>query len=463
MFLAALMHRKPPRIALIGRANVGKSSLFNRMIEEQKSLVSEISGTTRDRHEADCLWRGAVIRLIDTGGLDVNRADEIERNVIEQAELAIKSADAIFFVVDITTPPTPDDLDIAHKLLKLKKPVLVLANKADNAALRASLFDSNWKSWPLGKPMSVSAKQGTGVGDVLDAATELLEKQGTPAVEISEITTMRVAVFGEPNVGKSTLLNALLGEKRFITANVPHTTRQPNDVLFEHNDKTYQFIDTAGVRKHASMMRSGTRLEKVGVDKTMDTIARADVALFVIDITTGVTAQDRHLAGILAEEGISTIIIANKWDLIPNKTPTSVNDYEKTIKSYLPQLKYAPVLFTSALTGQRAQDVFELVEHVFATRFTQLSDEEAHSFMSRAIARHKPSRGKGVKHPKVQKFYQTRVNPPVFTLFVNLPRKDSLADSYLRFLENLLRDYYDFKGTPIRIKVETGRKSHTTY
>jgi GTPase len=457
------MQNKTPRVALIGRANVGKSSLFNRMIEEQKSLVSDIPGTTRDRFEADCIWRGHVIRLIDTGGLDANRLNEIEKDIVEQAEIAIKEADALFFVVDLTAPPSPEDFAIAHRLKTLKKPVLVIGNKADTAKIRAAINESAWKAWPLAKPLPVSAKQGTGVGDVLEEAREVLIKANIPPAPITSISPMRVAVFGEPNVGKSTLLNALLGEKRFITANAPHTTRQPNDVTVEHDGHIYQFIDTAGIRKHASMMRSGTHLEKIGVDKTMETIAKADVALFVVDITRGITAQDRHLAGILGEEGLSTIIIANKWDLIPHKTTTSINDYEKTIRGFLPQLKYAPVLFTSALTGQRAKDIYELVNHVFATRFTQLSDDEATSFMSRAIARHKPSRGKGVKHPRISKFFQSKVNPPTFTLFVNLSRKDALADSYLRFLENILREQYDFTGTPLRIRVETGRKSHTTY
>lgn len=452
-----------PRVAIIGRANVGKSSLFNRMVEEQKSLVSDIPGTTRDRFEADCIWKGHVIRLIDTGGLDANRLNEIEKNIIEQAELAIKEADALMLVVDLTAPPSPDDLSIANRLKAIKKPVIVVGNKADTAAIRAVITDKAWNAWPLEKPMPLSAKQGTGVGDALEELSEILEKTGTPPAPVSSVSPMRVAVFGEPNVGKSTLLNALLGEKRFITANMPHTTRQPNDVTIEHEGHMYQFIDTAGVRKHASMMRSGTQLEKIGVAKTMDALKRADVALFVIDITRGITAQDRHLAGLLAEQGTSTIIVANKWDLIPKKTPTSVNDYEKTVQGFLPQLKYAPILFVSALTGQRASNVYELINHVFATRFTQLSDDEAKSFMSRAIARHKPSRGKGVKHPRIIKFFQSRINPPTFTLFVNLSRKDSLADSYLRFIENILREQYDFTGTPIRIKIETGRKSHTTY
>ncbi len=457
------MPTNPPRIAIIGRANVGKSSLFNRMIEEQKSLVSQISGTTRDRFEADCIWKGSVLRLIDTGGLDANVLDDVEKHIVEQAEIAIKEADALFFVVDITVPPTPVDFAIAQRVRALKKPVLVLANKADNKELRASLLTPAWRAWPIAKPLAVSAKRGTGVGDALEEATEMLIKAGKPPVAVSSVSPIRIAVFGEPNVGKSTLLNTLIGEKRFITANMPHTTRQPNDVLFEHEGALYQFIDTPGVRKHASMMRSGNALERIGVDKTLDTLDRADVALFVLDITRGITAQDRHLAGILAEKGISTVIIANKWDLIPKKTPTTINDQEEIVRGFLPQLKYAPILFTSALTGQRAQDVFEHINHVFTTRFTQLSDEESKAFIAKAIARHRPSRGKGVKHPRIISFFQSRVNPPTFTLFVNLSRKDSLADSYLRFLENILRDAYDFTGTPMRIRVETGRKSHTTY
>ncbi len=452
-----------PKAVLIGRTNVGKSSLFNKLIEEQKSLVSHIAGTTRDRFEADCIWRGKIIRVVDTGGLDVDQSQEIERNVVEQANIAIKQADVILFLVDVNVGPQTDDLDIARKLLKSGKPVIAVGNKADNAELRRRANSDDWKAWPLNRPLAISAKQGVGVGDLLDEITAVLIKTGKPPVDVSDIMPMRVCVLGEPNVGKSTLLNAVLGEKRFITANVPHTTREPNDALVERHDQTYKFIDTAGVRKQASRRKAGTILEKIGAEKTLDTVSKADVALFVLDITKEISTQERHLAGVLQDSRVSVVIVANKWDLVPNKTTTSVNDYEKIIRGFLPQLKYAPIVFTSALTGQRAQEIFHLITTVFQTRFTQLSDNEAKQFMSKAIVRHKPTRGKGVKSPKITSFRQSHINPPVFSLAVNLSRTDSLATAYVRFLENILREQYDFTGTPIRIKIEVERKSHTTY
>lgn len=451
-----------PKVALIGRTNVGKSSLFNKLIEEQKSLVSDIPGTTRDRFEADCIWRGHVMRIVDTGGLNVDRSNEIERNVIEQAHIAIKQAELVMFVVDLTVGITIDDLSIAKILMEAKKPVIVVGNKADNLDVRARVDGADWNNWPLERPVAVSAKQGSGIGDLLDIAQEKLIAIGHPPANVADVLPMRIAVIGEPNVGKSTLLNSLLGEERFITANVAHTTREPNDALINHDGRQYLFIDTAGIRKMASVKKSD-ELERKGVFRTLDTLKRADVALFVIDVTKGIQGQDKHLAGVLAEEGVSVIIVVNKWDLIPNKTSTSVNDYEKIIRAYLPPLKYAPVTFTSALTGKRTKDLFELIDTTFQSRFTQLSDEEAKSFISRAIARHKPSRGKGVKHPHITKFFQARTNPPAFVLTVNLSRKDSLNDSYLRFLENLLREHYNFIGTPIRMRVSASRKSHTTY
>ncbi len=454
---------QPPKIAIIGRTNVGKSSLFNRMVEEQKSLVSTVAGTTRDRFEADCVWRAQVMRLVDTGGLNVERADEIEKNIVEQATIAIEESDLIFFVVDMMVGPTPDDLEIAKLLFKKKKPVLVLGNKADTAPLRARADGKDWLSWPLPRPICVSAKQGSGVGDALDAARDMLIAIGRPPQDISKVATMRVAVLGEPNVGKSTLLNALLGQKRFITANIAHTTREPNDAPLTRNDKNYLFIDTAGIRRNATIRNAGVHLEAQGVMRTIEILKETDVALFVLDVKKGITAHDKHLAGMLADAGVSVIIVANKWDLVEAKGPNTINDVERYMRGLLPHLKYAPIVFVSALHSQRTNVLFDTIDTVFQSRFVHLSDAETKAFISQAIVKHKPSKGKGVKHPRITSFHQAGVNPPMFLLTVNLSREDSLADSYLRFIENIMREKYQFLGTPIRIRVSATRKSHTTY
>lgn len=452
-----------PKIAIIGRTNVGKSSLFNRMVEEQKSLVSTVAGTTRDRFEADCLWRAEVFRLIDTGGLNVDRSDEIERSIVEQATMAIEEADVIFFIVDMLVGPTPDDREIAKLIFSKKKPVMVIGNKADTAPVRLRGEGVEWQNWALPRPIPVSAKQGTGIGDVLDLAREKLIELGVPPQPVSSVATMRVAVLGEPNVGKSTLLNAVLGQKRFITANQAHTTREPNDAPITHDGKNYLFIDTAGIRRAASIRNNGAPLESQGVERTLKVLERTDVALFVLDVKKGITAQDKHLAGVLCDSGVSVIIVVNKWDLVEDKTPTMINKVEDYIRKLLPHLKYAPMVFVSALNGQRTNTLYKTIDMVFDHRFIHLSDDDLKQFMSRAIMKHRPSKGKGVKHPKILFFVQEKTNPPRFLLKVNLSRKDSLADSYLRFLENIMREKYDFFGTPIRIRVVTSQKTHTTY
>ncbi len=452
---------QPPKVAIIGRVNVGKSTLFNRLIEKQKSLVSKIPGTTRDRFEADCLWRGRVIRLIDTGGMDINPAAKVDAETIEQARLAIKEAAAIIFVVDLTSGLQDDDRQLAKELMKSNKPVILAGNKADTVKLRSLAGEKEWYKWNLGTPLPISASRGSGTGDLLDRVFEALDEVNNPAVEIQELMAIRVAVLGKPNVGKSTLLNSLVGHHRFITSEKEHTTREPNDTVIHVDGKTYLLIDTAGMRKTAKMKAGKSELEIAGVHRSLQAVKRAHVILFVIDVTKSIQTQDKHLAGEIAEGKASVIIIANKWDQIPDKDSKTINKFEDYIRGNLPQLDYAPIVFTSAITGKRVQGLFNLIDEVYQNRFTELDHRETYQFISKAIKKHLPSKGTGPAYPKITSFHQIDVNPPTFRLGLKQRYKTALNETYLRYLENQLRDQYGFDGTPIRVIVGAGERKRS--
>lgn len=441
---------------------MGKSTLFNRLIEKRKSLVSNIPGTTRDRYEADCLWCARVIRLVDTGGLDKEAQGEIEEQIATQARLAIEQADLLLFVVDLQAGLQEEDRLLAKELSAAKQPVIVVGNKADNQELAAHAQEKEWHNWEFGAPLPVSASRGTGSGDLLDKIYEELKGINKPPVSISDVTATRVSVIGRPNVGKSSFLNAAIGQTRFITSSQEHTTREPNDTHITVDGRNYVLIDTAGIRKMARVYEGKSKLEISGVERSRKAALKSHVILFILDVSKSIRTQDKHLAGMVADSGASVIIIANKWDLIPDKETNTINEYEEYIRVHLPMLSWAPIVFTSAHTGKRVAQVFDVIDTVFQNRFTQLRTQETKSFISRAIMKHKPSRGKGVAHPHVKSFIQVGVNPPRFELRIDQKRTDTLNVSYLRFLENLLRRFYSFAGTPIYIKIVAKKKSHTT-
>ena len=441
-----------PSIALIGRTNVGKSTLYNRLTETRKALVSNVPGTTRDRKEGLCLWRGRVINIVDTGGLDVNDESEIERNVVLQAEVAIKKADIIYFVVDLKTGALPQERDVAKKLVASGKPVIVVGNKAETIAMVTTVHNREWHFPGLTAPVPVSALKGNGIGDLLDETYDLLAKLNRPPAELSQVQTVKVAVIGKPNVGKSSLLNAIIGEERFIASPLAGTTREPNDIEIKVGDHSYTFIDTAGLRKKAKVDKAGG-LEAAGVERTQQVLRRCDVALFVIDATEPIGSQERTLAGLLQEAHGGIIVVANKWDLVPNKTPSTINQFEKNVVGCLPFISWAPILFSSALTGQRVSNLFELIDEIQRRRFTRIPEEELETFQKAAVRAHLPSRGKGPKPPKILGIEQIDVAPPSFQVVIKAKRLDVLHPSYLRFLENRLRQRFDFAGTPIRMGI----------
>ena len=448
------MSQLVPKIALVGRTNVGKSTLFNRFLESQEAMVSDIPGTTRDRKEGYCFWRGETIQIIDTGGLDIIKGDEIEEKIAKQTKIAIKQADIVLFVVDIKEPPLPQDIDLAHQLKRLKKPVIVIGNKAETISERARTKDKEWNLAGLSNPFAISALRGTGVGDLLDLLYKKLKEIKKPPAPMSRVKPLRIAVIGKPNVGKSSLLNSLLGEERFIASSQSFTTREPNDVLYEIDNRSYIFVDTAGVRKSGKVRRSGS-LEKIGVAKTKKMIKSVDIVLFVIDINETLGNQEKHLAGLLKDENVGIITIANKWDLIEDKTPKTINKYKKYIVNSIPFITWAPILFTSAITNQRVKNLFDLIDEVQTHRHAYIPEKELDEFWRRAVVKHKPSKGKGPKAPTVLGLQQIKTAPPVFQLIIKAKQTDVLHPSYLRYMENRMREQFILTGTPIRIRVKT--------
>jgi GTPase len=448
-----MKNAQAPTVAIIGRTNVGKSSLFNKMLEKPKALVSDIVGTTRDRNEGECLWRGKIINLVDTGGLDIDDSDEIEKNTAKQAELAMKKADLILFVVDLKVGAMPQEKTLATILRESKKPIIVVGNKGERHADRLSVNDPQWQFAGLPSPIAVSAARGMGVGDLLDVIYEALTEIGKPPVDPIEIEAINVAVIGKPNVGKSTLLNSILGEERFITSPIAHTTREPNDTLVTVNDRRYLFIDTAGMRKHGKVKKAGG-LEAAAVRRNERIVKLADVTLLVVEATEPIGTQEKILAGFLKDSGSAVIIVVNKWDLVEEKNTNTMNEYRNYMAASFPFLAWAPVIFVSALTKQRVQTLFDWIDRVQTNRSFTIDQETLNEFLRNSIIQHKPAKGKGSRPPKILGIKQVGTKPPRFDLIIKSKRTDTVATSYIRFLQNRLQEQFNLVGTPIKIHVK---------
>ena len=443
-----------PTAVLVGRANVGKSTLFNHLTETHKAMISKVAGTTRDRKEGAVAWRGRMFRLVDTGGLDFDRQQPFEEEIRRQTTIAMEMADVIVFVTDAKGGMLPQDLQIAKHLRRTKTPVLVVANKAEGRHA-IGVTDAAWFKTGLEAPRPVSAVRGNGLGDLLDELFTRFDLLGRSAPDRTEDAAVpRIAFIGEPNVGKSSIINAILGEERFITSPIAHTTREPNDTLVEANGHRYIIVDTAGIRRKSSVERG---VERSGVLQTLNLLKHVDIAVLVLDAGKELDHQEKKLAGLIEEAGVGCVIVVNKWDVVKEKGVSTENERKAYVFGHLPFLTFAPLLTTSAKFGQRIPKLFPLFDKIMEERSREITENALDKFLRQMIMRHKPARGKGVAHPTIFRLKQTGTHPPAFELVIKGSRTDVLHPSYLRFMENRLREKFGFQGTPIKLYVLPSR------
>ena len=431
-----------PLVAIVGRPNVGKSMLFNRLVGRRLSIVEDTPGVTRDRLYAECEWCGRKFDMVDTGGIEPTTDSEILLYMREQAQIAINSATVIVLVTDIRTGITAADKDVANMLLRSRKPVVLAVNKADSTGTEdPAIYE--FYSLGLGDPIAVSAVHGHGTGDLLD---ECLKYFPPAEEEDEEDDCIKVAVIGKPNVGKSSLINRILGEKRLIVSDIAGTTRDAVDTMFENEQGRYMFIDTAGIRRKSKV---DEKIEKFSVMRSQLAVERADVCIIMIDARDGVTEQDTKIAGLAHESGKACIVAVNKWDRVDKETGT-MEKMRKDIMRDLSFMSYAPIIFISAATGQRTEKLFELINFVNDQSNMRISTGMLNNVLADAQARVQPPTDKG-RRLKIYYMTQTGIKPPNFVIFCN--SRELFHFSYQRYIENQLRTVFGLEGTPIRIVI----------
>jgi GTPase len=455
------MARKP-LVALVGRPNVGKSTLFNRLIGERMAVIDEIPGTTRDRIQAESEWNGITFNVVDTGGLEIYQpkgsrdesplaegsADFIPQ-IRAQALLAVEEADVVVMVVDAMHGITAADEEVAEILRRTRKPVMIAANKADN--LKRTEEAVEFYGLGVGEVFPISAFHGLGVGDLLDAVVEALKNVQADQIESDDEHHLKIAIIGRPNVGKSSLLNRLIGEERVIVSPIAGTTRDAIDTQIMYHGEPVTIIDTAGIRRRGKVEPG---VEKYSVVRAMKAIERSDVTLMVIDAEEGVTEQDQHIAGYITEAGKSVVLVINKWDVV-EKDNSTLHEFEETLKYKFDFLPNPPAIFISALTGQRIHEVLETAYRVWEGRFLRITTADLNRLIRDAVQRHAPP-PHGTRLLKILLATQVAVNPPVILVHVNDARL--VHFTYRRYLENQIRKEYPFEGTPIRMSFRSREK-----
>lgn len=436
-----------PIVAIVGRPNVGKSTLFNRIAGERISIVEDTPGVTRDRIYADAEWLGHHFTMIDTGGLEPESEDILLKQMFQQAEIAIETADVIVFVTDVKTGVTDEDAQVADILRRTKKPVVLAVNKVDNFQ-KFAMDIYEFYSIGLGDPLPVSSGQALGLGDLLDA---VIGHFPDDKAEATDDDVIKVAIVGKPNVGKSSLINRILGEERVIVSDIPGTTRDAVDSYYEVNGQKYLFIDTAGMRRKSKIKEN---IEKYSIIRAVAAVERADVCVIMISAEEGITEQDTKIAGVAHERGKASIVVVNKWDAIEKDNKT-MKSYTKMLEDGLIYMSYAPKMFISALTGQRVTNLFEMINNVSQNSTLRISTGMLNDVLIEAMAMNEPPNDKG-RHLKIYYMTQVAVKPPTFVLFVN--DSELMHFSYKRYIENKMREAFGFMGTPIHFIVRNRKE-----
>lgn len=431
-----------PLVAVVGRPNVGKSTLFNCIVGKRISIVKDMPGVTRDRIYGDAEWCGYSFSLVDTGGLDIKDKSTFQKNITRQAEIAVELADVVLLLVDGKEGLVGADYDAANFLRKYNVPVILAVNKLDNYEIERT---HEFYALGLGEPMAISAEQNKGIGDLLDVVVSKFKNKVSPDEDKDKI---KIALVGKPNAGKSSIANRLLGEERVMVSDVAGTTRDAIDMPFKYNDKEYVLIDTAGIRRKRSI--ASESVELYSVLRAFEAIRRADVCVLVIDAYNGISEQDVRIAGFIHEQGKPSVVVMNKWDLI-EKDDKTMNKFNKRLQEDLKFMDYFVPVYTSALTGQRLTKIMENVDKVYDHSMTRIKTSTLNEILQNAILTNEPPARKG-KRLKIKYITQADITPPTFVLFVN--DKDLMHFSYERYLENCIRNAVDFTGTPIKLIVK---------
>lgn len=432
-----------PIVAIVGRPNVGKSTLFNIFADSRISIVEDTPGVTRDRLYADAEWLDRKFTMVDTGGIEMQNTDSIAVSIRQQAEIAVREADVILFVCDARTGITNDDMEVAKMLRQSKKPVVLAVNKADTPKQEAEAYE--FYNLGIGEPYLISASNRLNLGDLLDAVVEKFPPESDDDEDNEDV--IKVAIIGRPNVGKSSIFNDIIGQTRSIVSDVAGTTRDAIDVPVEKDGQTYLFIDTAGMRRKGKIDEP---IEKYSIIRTLRAVDRSDVVLLVLNAEEGITEQDKKIAGYAHEAGKGIVIVVNKWDLYPNKTVMSTEEFTKNIRHELIFMPYANVVYVSALTQQRISRLPEMIKDAAEANTMRISTSVLNQVVTDAVAMNQPPMEKG-KRLKILYTTQVKVKPPTFVIFCNEP--EIMHFSYQRYLENQLREAFGFKGTPINIIV----------